>query len=160
MWERFGDATKVVSWTEAWVELVPRDSGEAMRERATDTHITKEASTERKRELVRLILQDEEVRNDVHVQQALRSIVQEDNDRFRRPEPVPASDRGTSPEDWNAEQWAEFDRKVITATGDVLMAFHLWSRGDYTPSVAAIAKLSMLRPQDIDAELATLLGNG
>ena len=64
MWERYGATSSKgsrLSWTDAWVEVNPRDSGRAMRERATDTHIGKEASAERKVELLNQLLEDDEV---------------------------------------------------------------------------------------------------
>lgn len=63
----------------------------------------------------------------------------------------------TDPDDWNDEQWATFDRKAVDAARTVLQALNLWQRGLYTPSVEAIAQLALLKPQDLDAELASLL---
>lgn len=76
MWERFGSTKVRPSWTDAWYELVPRDAGEAMRERATDTHIAKEASPERKRELLAVLLDDPDLIDDPDVVMLL--------DRYRR----------------------------------------------------------------------------
>ena len=49
------------TWSEAWVEMIPRDSGPAMRERNTEIHL-REASPERKAALAAGLLADPEVR--------------------------------------------------------------------------------------------------
>lgn len=68
---------------------------------------------------------------------------------------VPPQD---SSEDWTAEQWEAFDRKVVASAKTVITALNMWHRGEYTPSVEALAHLSLLKPQDLDAELANLVG--
>jgi hypothetical protein len=55
------EGEELPTWTEAWVELQPRDSGPAMRERNTDIHL-REATPARKAEVAAGLLADPEVR--------------------------------------------------------------------------------------------------
>lgn len=63
----------------------------------------------------------------------------------------------SDPDDWTDAEWSSFDRKTVDATRLVLQALNLWQRGVYTPSVEALAQFALLKPQDLDAELAALL---
>ncbi|MGI8751207.1 MAG: hypothetical protein ACR2MN_02640 [Acidimicrobiales bacterium] len=62
------------------------------------------------------------------------------------------------PESWTDAQWETFDRKVVEATKTLLTAFNVLQRGIYKPSVEATAQLGLIREQDLDGELASLLG--
>lgn len=73
---------------------------------------------------------------------------------------APGSPASTDPEDWTPAQWEAFDRKVVESTKTILTALNVWQRGLYTPSVEALAQLSLLKPADVDAEFAALLSEG
>ncbi|MGI8751518.1 MAG: hypothetical protein ACR2MN_04265 [Acidimicrobiales bacterium] len=66
--------------------------------------------------------------------------------------------KATDPEDWTEVQWGAFDAKVVEATKTLLTAFNVLQRGIYKPSVEATAQLGLIREQDLDGELAGLLG--
>lgn len=64
----------------------------------------------------------------------------------------------SDPETWTAAHWAAFDKKV-SAAAELIMDAALFRRnGWYVPSVEAIASLNLVRREDIDAELAALVG--
>lgn len=74
------------------------------------------------------------------------------------PAQVPDDDPpGSSPEDWNRDQWAKFDAQVVAATRTIVTAVNTWHQGLYEPSAEAVALLSLVKPSDLDRELAALL---
>lgn len=82
-----------------------------------------------------------------------RKLVGKQPANYRKP-----STRSADPEEWTDEDWQTFDKEVVTATKTLLTALNTWQRGIYSPSVEALAQLSLVKPADLDSELAQLLG--
>jgi hypothetical protein len=64
--------------------------------------------------------------------------------------------RSDDPEKWNAKEWEAFDHEVVSAVQVITDALHLQASRLYEPSIRAQALLNLIRPQDLDAELAAL----
>jgi hypothetical protein len=67
--------------------------------------------------------------------------------------PRPSND----PDEWDDERWEKFDHEVGKALDLVLRARNWRQRGIYKPSSLVAAKLVLVGPADLDAELASLL---
>ena len=62
------------------------------------------------------------------------------------------------PDEWDDEQWATFDTKVIAACTTLLRARDdLRRKGVYRPSPVGDKLATLAGPQDLDAELSALL---
>lgn len=67
--------------------------------------------------------------------------------------------KSDDPADWDADQWAKFDKATSKAVEQFMLALHYKEIGLYTPGVEVSMQLQIVRPNvDWDAELADLTG--